>query len=469
MFIKIIVKALPIHGISYMYIKQRKKRPKPNLNQMIAIAFFLIIMVGTLALMLPIATKAPGSIGLTTSLFTSTSAVCVTGLSVVDVWSTYSFFGQFIILVLVETGGLGFMSVISIIVHITRQHTTIESLSLMSESLGSEAVIKDITRIQKRLLIGSAFFELIGAIILCINFIPSLGIKNAIWFGIFHSVSAFCNAGFDLFGIISPGSGLTAFQNNPIVLITVAVLITVGGIGFIVWDDIVSSKRIREWSIYTKLVLLTTLSLIIVGTVLFYILENRNADTIGSMPVNLKIVNSFFQSVTPRTAGFAAVDQSSLSGASVSLTSMLMIIGGSTGSTAGGIKTITALIVLKAAFSSALGQKSTIIFKRTITQDQIKNSYTVLNLFLFLSVIGSFVIYLSSRVSYSDSLFESISALATVGLSMGITGSLSLLSRFVVIIFMYIGRVGLLTLAMGFLKTKDTGSIKYPSVRLLIG
>lgn len=442
---------------------------KTNLNQKIAIAFFLIIILGTIALMLPISTKAPGSIGLITSLFTSTSAVCVTGLSVVDVWSTYSFFGQFVILLLMETGGLGFMSVISILVHFTRQQTTIESLSLMSESLGSEAVIKDITRIQKRLLIGATFFELLGAVILCVNFAPTLGLKNAIWFGIFHSVSAFCNAGFDLFGIIAPGSGLTTVQGNPVVLITVAILITVGGIGFIVWDDIVSSKNIRKWSIYTKLVLITTFSLIVFGTIMFYVLESNNAETFGNMSISQKIVHSFFQSVTPRTAGFAAVDQSTLSGASIALTSILMIIGGSTGSTAGGIKTVTALIVLKAAFSSAMGKKSTTIFKRTITQEQIKNSYTILNLFLFLSIIGSFVIYLSSGISFTDSLFESISALATVGLSLGVTSSLSLLSRLIIIVFMYIGRVGLLTLTMGFLKTKETGSIKYPSVNLLIG
>lgn len=447
----------------------KKLSLKTNLNQKIAIAFFLIIILGTIALMLPISTKSPGSIGLVTSLFTSTSAVCVTGLSVVDVWSTYSFLGQFIILLLMEIGGLGFMSIISILVHFTRQQTTIQSLSLMSESLGSEAVIKDITRIQKRLLVGAAFFELLGAIILCVNFAPSLGIKDAIWFGIFHSVSAFCNAGFDLFGIIAPGTGLTALQGNPVVLITIAVLITVGGIGFIVWDDIVSSKHIRKWSIYTKLVLLITISLIIFGSIIFYILECDNVETLGCMDSTQRIVHSFFQSVTPRTAGFAAVDQSSLSDASIALTCILMIIGGSTGSTAGGIKTVTALIVLKAAFSSAFGRKSTTIFKRTITQEQIKNSYTILNLFLFLSIIGSFIIYLSSGVSYADSLFESISALATVGLSLGITSSLSLLSRLIIIVFMYIGRVGLLTLTMGFLKAKDTGSIKYPSVNLLIG
>lgn len=447
----------------------KKLSIKTNLNQKIAIAFFLIIIIGTIALMLPISSKAPGSVGLITSLFTSTSAVCVTGLSVVDVWSTYSFFGQFVILLLMETGGLGFMSVISILVHFTRQETTIQSLSLMSEALGSEAVIKDITRIQKRLLIGSTFFELIGAAILCVNFAPSLGVKDAIWFGIFHSVSAFCNAGFDLFGKIAPGSGLTTLKGNPIVLITVAILITAGGIGFIVWDDIVSSKHIRKWSIYTKLVLLTTFSLIVLGTILFYVLEYNNPKTFGCMDSVQRIVHAFFQSVTPRTAGFAAVDQSSLYDASIALTSILMIIGGSTGSTAGGIKTVTALIVLKAAFSSALGKKSTTIFRRTITQEQIKNSYTILNLFLFLSLIGSFVIYLSSGVSFVDSLFESISALATVGLSLGITGSLSFLSKLIIIIFMYIGRVGLLTLTMGFLKTKDTGSIKYPPVKLLIG
>lgn len=451
--------------MSFQFINHKFKL---NINQFIALAFLCIILIGTFLLSLPISTKDEVSHSIITSLFTATSSVCVTGLSVTDIWSTYTYFGQTVILILMEIGGLGFMSIVAILIYISKHHTDIPSLSLMAESLGTDT-LKNIVRIQKRLLIGSLIFEFTGALLLFLNFISSLGIPRALWFGIFHSVSAFCNGGFDLMGIMQPGSSLETFQNNPAVLVTISFLIIVGGIGFIVWDDIVSSKHIRNWSIYTKLVLTTTTLLIGVGSILFLFFEFNNNDTIGNMQLVDKISNAFFQSVTTRTAGFAAINQNSLTDSSIVLTIILMIIGGSTGSTAGGIKTVTFAIIFSTILSSIRGNKNTLVFKRRLSASQIIQAYSLLSCFIIISLISSLIIQTASEISFTQGFFESASALATVGLSLGITGGLPYISQIVLIILMYIGRVGLLTLTVGFLKPTDNTSIQYPSVKLLIG
>lgn len=445
-----------------------KHKIKLNINQIIALAFFCIIAFGSIMLALPFATKGGCHDSILTPLFTATSAVCVTGLSIVDIWTNYTFGGQLIILLLMEIGGLGFMSVVSILIYVSKHYIDISSLSLMAETIGSDT-LGNIARIQKRLILGSLLFESIGAAILSVCFIKTLGFPKALWFGIFHSVSAFCNAGFDLMGFISPGSGMEVFQNNPLVLITISILIVVGGIGFVVWDDIVSSKHIRDGSIYSKLVLITTFTLIAIGFVFFMFSEFNNGCSVGNLTLNNKIVNCLFQSVTTRTAGFASINQASFTDSSKALTIILMIIGGSTGSTAGGIKTVTFIIIISSILSSLFGKKNTIVLGRKLSADQIIHAYTIAGSFVFLSLLGSYVMYITSNVTFFESIFESVSALATVGLSLGITGSLSHISQLVLIILMYIGRVGLLTLTVGFFKAKDNASIKYPSVKLLIG
>lgn len=448
-----------------MFLLQKNKI---NLNQIIALIFSLLILTGSLLLALPVSSRTGGSCGFLTALFTAVSSVCVTGLSLADIWTTFSFFGQLVILLLMEVGGLGFMSAVSVLFYIVNHNHNIHSLSLIAESLGSDG-LRDIIRIQKRLLIGSVLFELIGAIILFFSFLPYFDAKTAAWLGIFHSVSAFCNAGFDLMGIVSQGSSLEIFNNNPVVLITIACLIILGGLGFVVWDDIAASKHIRNWSVYTKLVLSVTAVLIVTGSVLFLLIEFNNPESIGAMTLPCKISNSFFQSVTARTAGFAAVSQNNLSDTSIALTVILMFIGGSSGSTAGGIKTVTFIVLLTVIISSMLGKKNYVIFGRTISKEQYAQAYGVAGSFILLSIIGAFVINISSDVSFAQSLFESVSALATVGLSLGITPSLSYMSKIVLILFMYIGRVGLLTLTIGFLKAKETAAIKYPLIKIIIG
>ncbi len=448
--------------------KSTMKKFNLNLNQVIIFVYLSIILIGAVLLALPLSTKGEGGCGFLTALFTSTSAVCVTGLSLVDVWTTFSFFGQLVLLLLMQVGGLGFMSFISIFFHLMNHREGIQSLSLSAESLGIDS-INHIKRIQKRLIIGSFLFESAGAVVLWVCFIPSMGIIRALWFGIFHAVSAFCNAGFDLMGFFSPGSGLTVFQQNPAVLIVVAVLIITGGIGFIVWDDIAAAKSPRNWSVYTRMVVFMTLVLLLSGMLLFLIFEFDNPDTMMGMPIGEKIINAFFQSVTPRTAGFASIDQSLLSPSSIALTSLLMIIGGSSGSTAGGIKTVTFLILIMSLLAGWRGKKHVILFQRTITDEQIRYAFTVTGGYALISIMGGFLISLTSDAGFDKAFFESISALATVGLSLGITSDLSEISCIIVIILMYLGRVGLLTLTLGFLGKNDEGEIKYPACRIMIG
>lgn len=445
-----------------------KKIHNLNMRQIIALVFLSTIIIGALLLSLPFASTTGKSVGFFTALFTATSSVCVTGLSLVDIWSSYSLFGQIVQLFLMEIGGLGFMSVISILFHITKQKSNVQSLSLMAEAISYDG-LQDIVRIQKRLIVGSLSFEAIGALILFISFVPTLGFGKAVWYGVFHSVSAFCNAGFDLMGYQSPGSSLITLQTNPLVLITISALIIIGGIGFIVWDDIAVSKAPRKWSVNTRLVLQATSLLLVIGTVSFLLLEYNNPATIGNMSLPNKIVNAFFQSTTTRTAGFAAIDQGNLTDSSLALTILFMMVGGSAGSTAGGIKTITLMILIKAVFTYVLGKKEVTLMHRRISQEQITQAFTVAGGFFILSIVGGFILNISSHIDFMSCYYESVSALATVGLSVGITSSLPMISKIVLILFMYIGRVGLLTITVGFFRGKDYNAVKYPPVKIMIG
>ncbi|MGN0346981.1 MAG: TrkH family potassium uptake protein [Lachnospiraceae bacterium] len=439
-----------------------------NISQVTLLVFLLIILLGALLLSLPAATKAPGSCGFLTSLFTATSAVCVTGLSLVDIYTTFSFFGQVVLILLVEIGGLGFMSVVSLLFHVTRRKNNIQTLSLMAQSLGSDG-IKNVMRLQKRLLLVSLLAESVGALLLSICFARQMPLKDAIWYGIFHAISAFCNAGFDLMGQVSPGSSMETLQNNPVILLTIAALIIIGGIGFIVWDDIVMTKNPKKWSINTKLVLSMTGFLLFAGTLAFLGMEYNNPDTMGNMSFGYKLLHAFFQSASTRTAGFGAVNQGTMTKQSIVLTVLLMLIGGSAGSTAGGIKTVTFLVAMKSIITYLTGKSEVTLMHRTLVPEQIAQAYALLGGFAFLGISGGFFLSLSSNLPYISALFESVSALATVGLSLGITSSVSLASKIMLICFMFIGRVGLLTITVGFFKGKENKKIKYPSVKIMIG
>ena len=442
---------------------------KLSSTQVIAIAFAVIILVGTVLLALPISSRNGQSCGIRPALFTATSATCVTGLVLQDTWTQWSGFGQTVILCLIEVGGLGFMSAASLFIFMLRRKVGLREKMLIAQAL-SVNEMDIVVRIQKWVLVGSIIIQLTGAAILCLRFLPDYGLKQAAIWGVFHSVSAFCNAGFDIFGKIAPGQSVIIFNNDPIILITLMALIVIGGLGFFVWEDVATRRSFRRFSVYTKLVLVTTGVLILAGAVLIGILEWNNPDTLGAMPVSQKILNAFFQSVTTRTAGFAAVDQALLTEASKGVSIVLMFIGGSSGSTAGGIKTVTFVVLVLFALARARGKNGVDVFCRNIPKEKILDAVTIISIVAGLAIFGGMFISATSPISLVDSFFESVSALATVGLTAGATTSLSVPAQLLIIVFMYFGRVGVLTISLGFLTgNKAEDRFRYADTNLLIG
>ena len=444
---------------------------KLNVSQIIIWSFLGIVLIGALLLWLPISSRSGKSLGLITALFTATSATCVTGLALGDTYCQWSIFGQIVILSLIEIGGLGFMSIASLFFFSLKRKVDLKSMLVMAQSMGTENM-EDVIRIQKKILLGGLLIEAIGAAILSVRFVEqySISIPKAIWLGVFHSISAFCNAGFDLFGFEVPGSSLMLFQSDAVVLLTIAALIIIGGIGFVVWDDLTSKKRPSKWTVYTKIVLLATVILIAFGTIVYMILEYENKDTIGSMPVAEKILNAFFQSVSTRTAGFAAIDQGKLTETGKLVTILLMFIGGASGSTAGGLKVATFVIIALFMVSRMRGQESVNVFSRRISEIHIMNALCLFGMMAILSFGGAMIICGTSTFRFIDSLFETVSALATVGLSTGVLSGVGIVSELLLIVYMFFGRIGILTISMGFLqKTTKQEGIKYPEVNIPIG
>lgn len=442
---------------------------KMNPTQIIAIVFALIILVGAILLTLPIASRSGVSCGFRPALFTATSATCVTGLVLYDTWTQWSGFGQAVILCMIELGGLGFMSAASLVIFTLRKKVGLREKMLIAQAL-SVNTMESVIRIQKRVLLGSLIIQFTGAMILFFRFLPAFGFRQAAAWGIFHSVSAFCNAGFDIFGQLGPGESLAVFRTDPTVCLTLMGLIIVGGLGFFVWEDVATQRSFKKFSIYTKLVLITTGTLILGGAVLFAVSEWTNPGTLGTMTVPQKILNAFFQSVTVRTAGFAAVDQSLLTDASKGISMVLMLIGGSSGSTAGGVKTVTFVVLLLFVASRARGKSAVSVFRRNIPSDKVLDAVTIVTIVAGLAVTGAVFISATSPVSFTDGLFETISALATVGLTAGVTASLSVPAQIMIILFMYFGRVGILTISLGFLAgNKATERFRYADTNLLIG
>jgi trk system potassium uptake protein TrkH len=327
-----------------------------------------------------------------------------------------------------------------------------------------------VVRLQKWVIVGSLSIEAIGALILTLRFLPEYGFVTALKWGVFHSISAFCNAGFDILGCITPGASLIEFNSDPVVLLTISGLIVIGGLGFLVWEEVARVRRFKKMTVYTRLVLVMTLALLAVGTICFALLEWNNPATIGQMSVGDKWLNSFFQSVTTRTAGFAAVDQAVLTDAGKGATIALMLVGGSSGSTAGGVKTVTMLVLLLFIWSRARGKSSVCVFRRTIPSSQVMDAMTIVALLVGLAVFGGIFISATSPVGFTDGLYESVSALATVGLTAGVTTKLSVAAQILMIIYMYFGRVGILTISLGFLMGSEAEErFRYAQTNLLIG
>lgn len=446
----------------------RNKRFTPV--QIIAIGFAAIILIGAFLLSLPIATIEGVKTPFIDCIFTSTSAVCVTGLVTVDTGTYWSYFGKTVIMLLIQIGGLGFMSFATLIALIAGKRITLKERLLIRESI-SLTSLQGIVRFARYILTFTFSIELIGALFLSIQFIPEFGLAKGIYYSIFHAVSAFCNAGFDLMGGYS---SVTGYSGNALIILTLSALIIIGGLGFYVWDDIYNYKRNRRLSLQTKVVISTSIFLIVFGFVMFFIFEYSNPATLKDMSMKDKLLSAFFASVSPRTAGFNSIDLASMSMASVLLTIILMFIGGSPGSTAGGIKTSTAGVLLLTVISVIKGREDTEVFKKKISKETVYKAFAVV--VIALGLVFSVTVLLTitesgAGVPFEQYLFEATSAFGTVGLTMGLTQKLTTIGKVIVAITMYAGRIGPLTLLVAIAIRSDnkTNSIKYPEGKILVG
>ncbi len=447
--------------------EKRKLRLSPT--QIIALAFAGIILLGTLILTLPISSRDGVSAGFLPSLFTATSATCVTGLIMFDTWTQWSGLGQIVIISLIEIGGLGFMSAASLVIFVLRKRVGLRQRMVMAQAL-SVNDMTSVVRLQKIVIFGSLLIQLTGAGILAAHFWPQYGAGQAVKLGLFHSISAFCNAGFDIFGCLNAGGSVTMFKSDPVVLLTLGSLVAIGGLGFFVWEEVVRVHNWKKFSVYTKLVLLMTGILIVGGTVGFCVLEWNNTKTLGSLPWYDKILCGLFQSLTVRTAGFDGLGQGGLTDGGKAWTMVLMLIGGSSGSTAGGVKTVTMIVLLLFVWSRIRRKGSVCIFKHSVPDNQVMDAMTVVSIMVGLAIFGGLFISATSPIGFTDGLYESVSALATVGLTTGVTTSLSVPAQILMIIYMYFGRVGVLTLSLGFLMGNQAQErFRYANTNLLIG
>ena len=436
-------------------------------TQFIAYGFFCIIITGTLLLMLPFASRDGQSEPFLNCLFTATSASCVTGLVVADTWSQWSLFGQLVILTMIQIGGLGFITVGVFISIVLRRKIGLKERGLMMESVNT-LQIGGVVRLAKKIIIGTCIFEGTGAVLLAIRFIPQFGFLRGLFYGIFHSISAFCNAGFDLMGGQTPYSSFVAYYDDWLVNLVIMSLIIIGGIGFIVWDDLSRNKlHFRKYMLQTKIVLVTTAILVFGGGLLFYLLE-RNHLLVG-MNTSGKILTSLFSSVTARTAGFNTTDTAALTDGSKLLTIILMFIGGSPGSTAGGIKTTTLVVLLLCVHSNIKQTYGINIFGRRLENDAVKRAGTILTINLLLAVTASLAIMAIQPLRFSDILFETFSAIGTVGMTTGITRALHPVSRCIIILLMYCGRIGSLSFALAFVQSKRKPHVQQPAEAINIG
>lgn len=435
--------------------------------QLIAIGFFLLILAGTLLLMLPLSSRDGTVTPFMTALFTATSASCVTGLILTDTFTHWSVFGQLVLLMLIQIGGLGFITIGTAVSLLLRRKIGLKERGWIKESF-NVLDIGGVVRLIRLVLRGTLLIEGIGAILLFIRFYPRMGFLQGLYYGIFHSVSAFCNAGFDLMGRYEPYSSFTAYYDDPIVTFTLCALILTGGIGFIVWRDIAEHKwHLHKYALQTKMVLSASVVLIFGGALLFYLIEGNRL--YADMSMTGKICSSFFNAITPRTAGFNTTDTGALSEGGKLLTIILMFIGGGSGSTAGGVKMATIFVLLLHLRSTLSRTTGTNIFGRRIEDGTVTKASALLCTYLFCSLIATLILTSMQNFAIGDALFEVISAICTVGMSTGITGLLNPVSQVVIAFLMYIGRLGSLSFALSFTDHKKLTHIMQPVERINIG
>lgn len=441
-----------------------------NATRIVALSFGILILLGTVLLLLPAMSRSGQSPGWLTALFTATSATCVTGLSLVDTWTQWSGAGQVVLLVLIQLGGLGFMTAYTLVLLLLRQRIGLSQRLLMASALNLNSV-NGVVRLMQHALRGTIFIEGIGAILLAFRFVPQFGLGPGLWRSIFHAVSAFCNAGFDLMGVQDGAYSLMTYAKDPYVLLVHMALIVMGGLGFFVWEDLWQHRRrLSKLSLYSKLVLLMSGGLIVMGGLYFFLAEGCNPLTLGAMTGGDRVVNALFQSVTLRTAGFATFPQGGLQDSSLVMSILLMLVGGSSGSTAGGIKTVTVAILLLSLRAGLRGREQVTLRDRSIPAEKVRAATNLVLTVGLLFLASSMAISLLEEPTYLLVAFEAASAMATVGLSADLTSALGGASHLLLIALMYLGRVGILSFSLAFLtRRRGEAKVKFPSFDVMIG
>ena len=441
-------------------------------TQIMVIGFALVIFIGGILLNLPIATQSGEQIGLFDALFTATSAVCVTGLVVVDTATYWSGFGQLIIILLIQIGGLGFMTVTTMFALIAKKKIRLRERLLIQESL-NQLDLSGLVKLTRYIIITTLIIEGIGAVLLSTVFIPQFGLGKGLWYSIFHAISAFCNAGFDLMGSVSgPFSSLTSYVNNFTVTMTISGLIMLGGLGFPVILDVMRHKKISKLNLHSKVVLLTSAILIAIGMIFILLVESKNPETLGELSIKGKLLASFFQSVTTRTAGFNTIDLTIMHQSSIFVMIILMFIGASPASTGGGIKTTTLATLILTVKAFILEKQDIEVYNRRIESTTIRKALGIFFIGIVVVVGGTLIISLTdSQFTLVEAGFEVVSAFATVGLSIGGSPSLSTLGKLFIMIFMFMGRVGSLTIFMALASRgiKKNPPIRYPEGKIIVG
>lgn len=435
--------------------------------KIIFFGYIVIILLGAVLLFMPFATKE-GFTSFSDAFFTAASATCVTGLVRFDTYTHWSLFGQIVILCLIQIGGIGFMTMAIAFMTASNRKISLSSRILMQNSI-SAPQIGGIVKMTKFVVLGTLIVEGTGAFLLALYFCPKIGFIKGIWYGVFHSISAFCNAGFDLMGFEGQYSSLTSLYSNWYVNIIIMLLIVIGGLGFFVWkDSLVNKLRFKNLKLHSKIVISSSLALIIIGAVCIFVLEFGSAAFEG-FSIWDKIITSLFQSVTSRTAGFNTLDFTKMTEGGIFVMICLMIVGGSPGSTAGGMKTTTFAVILLSVFASARGRKDCQVFGRRIESDILPSVLSIFIMYTALSSIAAVTVSHLEGIPMIDAVFECVSAMATVGLTMGVTPELGFISKIIVACLMIIGRVGSLTVLMAVASPKAKVNSKLPVEKIQVG
>lgn len=444
-------------------LKKTFEKQIENPAFILSMGFFILITIGGIILSTPFVTKSGEATRILDAFFVATSASCVTGLSPFNTAEYWNLFGQIVILILIQIGGLGIMTLATVVPLILGKKIGIKSRLLLKEQLNVEN-ISGLIKLFRYVLLFTLLCEGIGAILLSFRFIPDYGLKTGLYYSIFHSISAFCNAGFDVLG-----DSIYPLRNDFLVNITLMSLIVIGGLGFMVTSEILTKKNFEKLSTHSKLVLTINLILILVGAFGFFFLEFYEGGILSNEKISNGLLQSFFQSISARTAGFYSVDLSKLKDTTSLLLIGLMFIGGSPGSTAGGIKTTTFGVLLFSTLSVIKNQKELVLYKRTISDENIKKALSIFFISFFIVLLVSFVISFTDNFKYVDILYETASALGTVGATKGLTAKLSDIAKFLIMLCMYLGRIGPMTMALAFGLKDDERMIRYPRSFISLG